>query len=105
LHLNTPLLFSSTKDKGLDSSAVIATSHGRITGLLLEAATRDFPLFCIVQACSGALPASFTMGVLSPGVKRPSREVDHSRPTSTEVRIRGSISLNSPIRHHSLVLN
>jgi hypothetical protein len=42
----------------------------------------------IVQTGSGAHPASYTMGTGGsfPGIKRPGREVDHSTPTSAEVK-------------------
>jgi hypothetical protein len=44
-------------------------------------------LFQCFQTGSGAHPASYPMGTgaLSPGVKRPGREADHSPPTSAEV--------------------
>jgi hypothetical protein len=47
-----------------------------------------FSLLHIVQTGSGAHPAYYRMGTkaLSPGVKRPGREADHSSPTSTEVK-------------------
>jgi hypothetical protein len=37
---------------------------------------------------SGAHPASYPVGTgaLSPGIKRPGREADHSPPTSAEVK-------------------
>jgi hypothetical protein len=48
-----------------------------------------------VQTGSGAHPISFQMGTgaLSPGVRRPGREVDHSPPYSVEVKNCGAITL------------
>jgi hypothetical protein len=40
------------------------------------------------------------LGALSPGVKRPRREADHSSPTSAEVK---KTWVNSPIRLHVVV--
>jgi hypothetical protein len=48
---------------------------------------RDFSLLRSIQTGSGAHLASYPMGTgaLSPGVKRPGRETDHSSPLSAEV--------------------
>jgi hypothetical protein len=43
-------------------------------------------------------------GILSPGVKRPGREVDHSPPTSAEVK-KMWIYTSVPVRLHGVVLN
>jgi hypothetical protein len=43
-------------------------------------------------------------GALSPGLKRPGREVDHSPPTSAEVD-KMWIYTATPIRLHGVVLN
>jgi hypothetical protein len=48
-----------------------------------------FTLLHIVQTGSGTRPISYPMGtgwVLSPGVKWPGRESDHSFPTTAEVK-------------------
>jgi hypothetical protein len=47
----------------------------------------EFSLLHVVQTGSGVHPTSYPMGTgaLSPGVKRPGRESDHS-PTSAEVK-------------------
>jgi hypothetical protein len=45
-------------------------------------------------------PIQWIPGVLSPGVKWPGREADHSPPTSAEVK-----KTYSPIRLHDVVLN
>jgi hypothetical protein len=49
---------------------------------------QKFTFLQVVQTCSGAHPPSYPMGtgVLSPGVKRPGRETDHSPPISAEVK-------------------
>jgi hypothetical protein len=45
------------------------------------------------QTGCGAQPASYPVGIgaISPGVKRPRREVEHSLPFSTEVKNGGAI--------------
>jgi hypothetical protein len=40
-----------------------------------------------------------------PEVKRPGREVDHSPPTSAEVKKNVTLYIHSPIRLHGVVLN
>jgi hypothetical protein len=49
---------------------------------------QELLLLHVVQTGSGVHPTSHTMGTgsSSPGVKRPGREVDHSPPTSPEVK-------------------
>jgi hypothetical protein len=44
-------------------------------------------------------------GALSLGVKRPGRKVDHSPPSSAEVKECVELYLHSPIRFHGVVLN
>jgi len=44
-----------------------------------------------VQTGSGAHPATYGSGVLSPEVKLPGCESDHSPPSSTKVKMRGTI--------------
>jgi hypothetical protein len=56
---------------------------------------------------SGANPASYPMiqqvpGVLSPGVKQPGHEADHSPPTSAEVK-NVELYLHSPIHLHDVL--
>jgi hypothetical protein len=69
----------------------IATGYGlddRGIGVRVPVWERFF-LLHVVQTGSEAHPASYPMGTggLSPRVKRPRREVDHSPPTSAEVKI------------------
>jgi len=49
-----------------------------------------------IQTSSEAHPAPYTMGTRSfPGVKRPGRSIDHSPPTSAEVKEKVEIYLFS----------
>jgi len=58
------------------------------SGVRLPAGTRNFFLFLNVQTGPGAHPASFSTGTVfvSPGVKQPGREVDHTSPISEKVK-------------------
>jgi hypothetical protein len=50
-------------------------------------AVTDYSLILSVQTESGAHPAyPMGAGALSPGVKRPGRETDHSPPSNAEVK-------------------
>ena len=75
-----------------DSSVGIATNYG-LDGPGIESRWgREFP----VQTGPGAHPAFCTMGTGSfVGVKRPGRDVDHSLPSSTEVKERVKLYLYS----------
>jgi len=66
----------------------------------------DFCLRHRVQAGSGANSASCPMdtGVSTPWVKRPEREVDHSSPSSAEVK-KASSYTSTAIRVHGVALN
>jgi hypothetical protein len=62
---------------------------------------QEFFSFHVVQTGSGVQPASYRVGAgstLSPGVKRPGSEADHSPPSSAEVKNGGAIS---PFPHTS----
>jgi hypothetical protein len=48
-------------------------------------------------------PIKWVAGALFPGVKRPGREVDHSLPSSAEVKC-VELYLHSAIRLHGVVL-
>jgi hypothetical protein len=54
---------------------MVSTYNGTVT---------QYPCICV-------LPIQWIPGDLSPGLKRPGREADHSPPTSAEVKKRGSI--------------
>jgi hypothetical protein len=58
----------------------------------------------VVQTVSGAHPDSYQMGngAVSPEVKRPGREADHSPPASAEVK---KMWNHTSIRVHGVVLN
>jgi hypothetical protein len=47
---------------------------------------QDFSLLRVLQTGYAPHPASYPMGALSPEVKRPGHETDHSPPTSAEVK-------------------
>jgi hypothetical protein len=61
----------------------------------------------VVETGTGAHPASYPMGAgtLSPGVKRPGRESDHSPPTTTELKRNSDPYIRSPISLHGAALN
>jgi hypothetical protein len=66
-----------------------------------------FSFLHVVQTGSRAHPASYTMdpGALSPGVKRPGREADHSPLTSAKVK-KTWVYMSTPSMHfHGVVLN
>jgi hypothetical protein len=54
-----------------------------------------------VQPGSGAHPSA----VLSPGIKQPRREADHSPPSSAEFKNAWSYNSVSPVRPHGVVLS
>jgi hypothetical protein len=77
--------------KSRDSAFGIATGYG-LDGLgvgdRVPVESRIFSSH-VVQTGSGAHPDSYPMGTggaVSPGVKRPGREADHSHPTSAEAK-------------------
>jgi hypothetical protein len=61
----------------------------------------------VSRTALGARPASYPMGTgdLSPGIKRPEREADHSSPSSAEVKNASSYTSTTPIRLHGVVLS
>jgi hypothetical protein len=60
-----------------------------------------------VQAGSGAHPVYYLVGtgVISPGMKRPVREVDHTHASSAEVKSEWSYVPPFHCRMHGVVLN
>jgi hypothetical protein len=69
---------------------------------------QELSLLHVVQNGSGVRPASYPMGIggaLSPRIKRPGREADHSPPTSDEVKKNVDQYIHSPIRLQGAVLN
>jgi hypothetical protein len=74
--------------------------------VLFPAGARDFSLLHSVQARSESTqpPIQWGPGALSPGIKRPGLEADHSSPSSEEVKNGGAIP-PLPIRLYGVVLN
>jgi hypothetical protein len=72
-------------------------SPGRVKNFLFSKSSR--PALRSTQP-----PIQWVPGALSPGVKWPRREVDHSPPTSAEVK-KIWIYTSTPIRLHGVVLN
>jgi hypothetical protein len=84
----------------LDSSVGIATGY-RLNGRgSVPGRTKDVSLLHSVQTRSGAHQASYPVstGALSPEEERPGREVDHSPPSSVEIKNDGAIP---PLPHAS----
>jgi hypothetical protein len=73
------------------SSGSIVSDYGlddRAIGVRSPAGAKDFSYSLCVQTCSGAHPASRTMGTGGPFPRakaRPGRDADHSPPSSAEV--------------------
>jgi hypothetical protein len=79
-----------------DSSVGVATRYG-LDGPGIESRGGGAKFSSPVQIGSEAHPASYSMGTGSfPGVKRPERGVDHSTPSSVEIRERVELYLYSP---------
>jgi hypothetical protein len=77
-------LLSSCAARSRDSAVGIATSYGlddRGIGVRVPVGSRIFTSLRSTQP-----PVQWVTGALSPGVKRLGREVDHSPPTSAEVK-------------------
>jgi hypothetical protein len=77
--------------KSRDSSVGIALGYGlddRGSRFRFPAGAGNFSCNHRVQNGSGAHPTSYPMDIRGsfPGVKRPGREVDHSPPSSAEVK-------------------
>jgi hypothetical protein len=99
-HLSIPLILcvksanyevSYYVSKSQDSSVGIATdyrSDDRIIGVQIPAGAGNFSFRHSDQTGSGPTQPQmqWVPGALSPGVKRPGREADHSPPSSTEVK-------------------
>jgi hypothetical protein len=71
---------------------------------------RGMGIYLFTTASSPALgptqpPIQWVTGDLSPAVKRPEREADHSPPSSAEVKGCLALYLHSPIRLHGVVLS
>jgi hypothetical protein len=67
----------------------------------------NFSVRHLVQNSSEAYPASYSIGsmTLSPGIKRPGRETDHSLPSSVEVENAWSYTPIPQIHLHGVLHN
>ena len=90
-----PVLISRV---GRDSPVGIATRYGLDSpGIESRWEGVGAKFSAPVQTVPGAHPVSYTMGTGSfPGIKRPGCDVDHPSPSSTEVKERVELYLNSP---------
>jgi hypothetical protein len=68
---------------------------------------KNFLFFTSSRPALGSIqsPTQWVPRTLSPRVKRPGREADHSPPTSAEVKKNMDLYIHSPIRLHGVVLN
>jgi hypothetical protein len=113
IHLCSHSLFNdaiSTPYREVEVHGISQSVHRRATGwkagVLLQAEARHFTLLHTVQIGSEAHPAPYQMGTtgagyyqeLSPEVKRPGRETNHSPLSSAKVKKGGTIS---PLPHTS----
>jgi hypothetical protein len=85
-------------ESGRDSSVGIATGYwldgtGSIPGMARLFSTHSRPALGPTQP-----PIEWIPGAISPGVKRPGSEADHSSPSSAEVKNGGAIP---PLPHMS----
>jgi hypothetical protein len=69
----------------------VGIGTGWMAGVRFPAGARDFSILHSVHTGSGAHPASYPMGDLSLGVKRPGRETNHSYLPDAEVKNGGDI--------------
>jgi hypothetical protein len=99
---------------GLDSAVILVCwscrthYHILLYGCFGFRYCQEFLLLHVVQIGSGTHPASYLMGTrnISPGIKRPEFEADHSPPTSAEVKkLRMHSSTPPPILLHGVVSN
>jgi hypothetical protein len=92
------------------SALGIATGYwldGRGIGVLVPVGKKFFSSLLYPQRFWGrlSLRSDRYPSYFSEGVKRPGREVDHSPPTSVEVKKKAGLYIHFPIHLHGLVLN
>jgi hypothetical protein len=75
-----------------------SSSPGRVKNVLFSKSSR--PVLGPTQP-----PIQWVLGVLSPGVKRPGREADHSPPNWFRSQENVGLYIHYPIRLHGVVLN
>jgi hypothetical protein len=85
----------------LDSSVGIATGYGlddRGVGVRVPESVKNFLFSTSSRLALGSTqpPIQWLPGALSPGLKRQGREVDHSPPTSAEVKKNVDLYIHSP---------
>jgi hypothetical protein len=73
--------------------------------VLTEAKNFHLPMYSRPALGPTQPPIQWVSGALSPGVKRPGREADHSHPASAEVKKTWVYTSTPPIRLHGVVLN
>jgi hypothetical protein len=94
-----------------DSVVGIAIGYGlddRGVGVRVPVGSRIFSSPSCPDRLWGPLnqpPIQWVPGTLSPGVKRPGFEADHSPLTSAEAKKNLAIYIHSPIRLHGVVFN
>jgi hypothetical protein len=75
-----------------------SSSPGRVKNFLFSTSSR--PALGPTQP-----PIQRVLGAVSPGVKRPEREADHSPPANTEVKKMWIYTSTPPLRLHGIVFN
>jgi hypothetical protein len=80
-----------------------SSAAGRTAVVRFLAMAGDFSLLHSIKTGFGAHPASYPVGTgaLSPEIKRPRHEADHSSPSSAEVKNDGAISPPPPPHTHT----
>jgi hypothetical protein len=96
--------------KSLDSSVGIALGYGMTIGVLGFDSRRGLRIFLFTIASRTALgptqpPIQWVPGALSPRLKRPVCEADHSSPPSAEVKNTWNYNSIPPIRFHGAILS
>jgi hypothetical protein len=91
LHTGINLVFNCQRIMSRDSAVGIAPGYGLEDGGGRSSSPGMFKNFLFSTSSRPALgptqpPIQWVMGALSPGVKRPGREADHSPPTSSEIK-------------------
>jgi hypothetical protein len=104
---NIQFQWYQASNRSRDSVVGIATSYGLDGCGSIPGGSKKF-FFTSIALRPALVPTQthilWVPGALSPGVKRPGREVDHSPPTSAKVK-KMWIYTSSPIRLHGIVLN
>jgi hypothetical protein len=89
-------------------AADIASGYGlddRGVEARVQVGSRAYSTSCRPTLGSTQPPIQWVLAALSPGIKRPGREADHSPPASAEVKKMWIYTSTHPIRLHGVVLN